>query len=142
MKPLSIQIHRQIRSELSDSAVRRIAKTVLHGEKWQGRGTLSIVLVDDAAIRDLNSRFLKKNRPTDVMAFPLGDEGEVWGEVYVSVDRTRGQAKDYGVTPVEELARCVIHGVLHLLGYDDVTVRQRSEMRRKEDLYLREVGEL
>jgi len=97
--------------------------------------------VDDAAIRDLNLRFLKKDRPTDVIAFGLGD-GDVWGEVYVSAERTAEQAGDYGVPPKEELARCVIHGVLHLLGYDDGTVRERRVMKGKEEEYLGKVGEL
>jgi probable rRNA maturation factor len=70
-----------------------------------------------------------------VIAFGLGD-GDVWGEVYVSAERTREQAADYGVPPKEELARCVIHGVLHLLGYDDGTVRERRAMKGKEEEYL------
>jgi probable rRNA maturation factor len=117
--------------------------------------------VDDDAIRDLNLRFLKKDRPTDVIAFELGGRvattsgllsgtdpnsrtfgGEVWGEVYVSAERTREQAVDYGVPPKEELARCVIHGVLHLLGYDDNTVRERRAMKGKEEEYLGKAGEL
>jgi probable rRNA maturation factor len=95
--------------------------------------------VDDAAIQYLNFRFLKKDCPTDVISFPIGEEVGLWGEVYVSVDRTREQAKDYGVPPSEELARCVIHGVLHLLGYDDGTARKREEMRGKEEEYLGKV---
>ena len=90
-------------------------------------------------IQDLNVRFLKRNRPTDVIAFPLGEDGDVWGEVVVSVERTTEQARAYGATPGEELARCVIHGVLHLLGYDDGTVRERKRMKEKEEAYLEAV---
>jgi probable rRNA maturation factor len=139
---LTVRVSRQARSELPDITVRHIAERVLAGEKRRGGGILSIVLVDDTAIRDLNFRFLRKDRPTDVIAFPLGDVKGIWGEVYVSMDRTRQHAKDFGVPPEEELARCVIHGVLHLLGYDDGTVREREEMRGKEEEYLGRVGRL
>ena len=111
--------------------------------------------MSDAVIRDINVRFLKKDRPTDVIAFELGDRaaatsgplsgtdlylrtfgGDVWGEVYVSAERTAEQAAEYGVPPAEETARCVIHGVLHLLGYGDGTVRERRAMKAKEEEYL------
>jgi probable rRNA maturation factor len=137
---LKIQVHRQTTAELPNQAIQRIADSVLQGEKAELSGVLSIVMVDDAAMRDLNLRFLKKDRPTDVIAFELGDGG-VWGEVYVSAERTREQAADYGVPPAEELARCVIHGLLHLLGYDDVTLRERRAMKGKEEEYLGKAGE-
>jgi probable rRNA maturation factor len=131
----NIRIHRQTRAELPSKVIQRIAYKVLRGEKANVSGALSIVLVDNDAISDLNRRFLKKNRPTDVIAFGFGDE-EVWGEVYVGAERTREQAGDYGVPPKDELARCVIHGVLHLLGYGDGTVRERRVMKGKEEEYL------
>jgi probable rRNA maturation factor len=134
---------------------------VLRGEKAKPAGALSIVLVNDAAIQDINVRFLRRNRPTDVIAFELGGRaatsvaplsgtdpdsgtfgGDMWGEVYVSTERTSEQALDYGVPPKEELARCVIHGVLHLLGYDDGTARERAAMRAKEEEYLGKVNRL
>ncbi len=139
-----IQRNRKAPSPLPDRTVRRIAETVLagegHGRKGLPKGELSVVLTDNAFIRELNARFLRKDRPTDVIAFPLGEEGGTWGEVYVSVERTGEQAAEYGVPPVQELARCVIHGVLHLLGYDDGTKSGREEMRRKEGEYLKKTG--
>ena len=109
----------------------------MKGEAWTGQGTLNIVLVDDLNIQGLNARFLSKDRPTDVMAFPFGEEkGGVWGEVYVSTDRAMAQASEYDVSYTHELSRLIIHGVLHLLGYDDSTVPQRRSMRAKESYYL------
>ncbi len=141
---MKVRIHRETRSPLPDRTVRRIAESVLAdetaGRKKRPEGELSVVLTDNAFIRGLNSRFLGKDRPTDVIAFPLGEEGGVWGEVYVSVDRTGEQAVEYGVSPEQELARCVIHGVLHLLGYDDGMKRDRDKMRRKEEEYLKKTG--
>jgi probable rRNA maturation factor len=141
---LNIRIHRRAPSPLPDKTVRRIAEAVLAGEgggaKGFAKGELSIVLADDAFLRGLNARFLKKDRPTDVIAFSLGEDGGPWGEIYVSVERTAEQAGQYGVHPKQELARCVIHGVLHLLGYEDATGRERDGMRRKEDEYLNGLG--
>lgn len=141
---MKVRIHREAPSPLPDRTVRRIAESVLAeetaGQKKQPAGELSVVLTDNAFIRGLNGRFLGKDRPTDVIAFSLGEEGGVWGEVYVSVERTREQAEEYGVLPEQELARCVIHGVLHLLGYDDGTERDRVRMRRKEEEYLKITG--
>ena len=111
-----------------------MGRSVLREEAWQGNGILSIVLVNDSEIQGLNARFLGKERPTDVIAFPLDNEGdEIWGEIYVSVDRAKEQAGDYDVTFTEELARLVIHGILHLLGYDDQKKSNRNEMMEKED---------
>jgi probable rRNA maturation factor len=117
--------------------LRRVGETVFSGEGWQGKGSLSIVLVDDDAIQELNSRFLHRDKPTDVMAFPLEDEAEgVWGEVYVSEERAAAQARTYGVSLKEEMARLVVHGMLHLLGYDDGDETARNAMRDREDMYL------
>ena len=117
--------------------VRRIGKAVLRGEGWKGGGILSIVLVDDSAIQELNSRFLQKDVATDVIAFPLEDEEEgVWGEVYISGERAKEQSSEYGVSFEEELARLIVHGVLHLVGYEDGNRSSRKRMREKEDYYL------
>lgn len=126
--------------EVSLKWIHRIGKAVLRGEGWKGKGNLSIILVDDKKIRELNRRFLQSDRPTDVMAFPLEDEDTgVWGEVYVNGDLAREQASIYGVSFEEELARLIVHGVLHLLGYDDGDENSREEMREREDHYLARV---
>lgn len=126
--------------EVSLKWIQRIGKAVLRGEGWKGKGTLSIVLVDDEEIRELNRRFLQSNRPTDVMAFPWEDEDTgVWGEVYVNRDLAREQAAMYGVSFEEELARLIVHGVLHLLEYDDGDENSREKMREREDHYLARV---
>jgi probable rRNA maturation factor len=117
--------------------IEKLGRSVLRKELWKGDGIFSIVLVNDSEIRNLNTRFLGKEYPTDVIAFPLDDEGdEIWGEIYVSVDRAREQAVDYNVTFQEELARLIIHGILHLLGYKDHAKSDRKKMKQKEDYYI------
>ena len=118
--------------------IRGVGETVLCGEDWSGKGSLSIVLIDDKDIRELNRRFLRKDRPTDVMAFPFGDE-DIWGEVYVNEERAKEQALMYEVTFDEELMRLVIHGVLHLIGYDDTNEEAQKKMREREDYYLNQI---
>ncbi|MEW5932762.1 MAG: rRNA maturation RNase YbeY [Bacillota bacterium] len=81
---------------------------------------MSVALVSDERIRELNSRFLGRDRPTDVLAFPLGDDAPgAWGEVVVSVDTARRQAGERNGDLQEELVLLAVHGVLHLLGRDD-----------------------
>lgn len=85
-------------------------------------GTVSVALVNDECIRDLNRRFLGRDRATDVLAFPLGrDQPGAWGEVVVSVDTARRQAQERNGDLGEELLLLAVHGTLHLLGRDDDT---------------------
>ena len=82
-------------------------------------GEVSLALLDDGAIRELNRRHLDHDRPTDVLAFALWDEGEpVVGDVYIGVEQARRQAAELGVPPDEELARLAVHGTLHVLGWE------------------------
>jgi probable rRNA maturation factor len=117
--------------------IKKAGQFVLREESWSGSGMLSIVLVDDSEIQKLNNEFLGKAFPTDVIAFPFPDaQDEIWGEIYISVDRAREQAKQYRVSYLEELVRLVIHGILHLLGYNDQIESDRKKMKEKEDCYL------
>jgi rRNA maturation RNase YbeY len=87
-------------------------------------------------IRSLNRRFLRHDSSTDVLAFPLGDQDVLEGEIYVNLDRARNQAARYRVSFAEELARLIIHGTLHLAGYDDSGTSAARRMKRIEDQYV------
>jgi len=115
----------------------RIARRVLTGERRK-RAVLRIIYIDDRSMIRLNSTYLRRRHATDVLSFPLGDgPGKgVEGEVYVNLDQARRQARRYRVTLKNEAARLVIHGVLHLLDYDDRLAREKREMSRLEDTYL------
>jgi probable rRNA maturation factor len=111
-----------------------------------------IMLVDDATIRELNRRFHGTDAPTDVLSFPLSDTepgaDEAWdpeaegpeGEVVVSVDTARREAASRGAAVQAELALYVIHGVLHLLGFDDRDETDRERMRAAEARHLEAAG--
>jgi rRNA maturation RNase YbeY len=102
-----------------------------------GSAEISVTLLDDDQIRELNAKYLGKDVPTDVLAFALGDEEAPLGDVYVGVPQARRQAEELGVPVTEELVRLVVHGTLHALGYDhpDGAERESSPMFvRQEDL--------
>lgn len=96
---------------------------------------VSVVLVNDRRIRAMNVEFLDHDYATDVITFPLDDEA-VDGEIYISVETAARQAKEYNVSFKQELLRLVIHGVLHLLGFDDATPELRGRMHQEENRVL------
>ena len=101
--------------------------------------TLSIALVSDATIGELNRQYLSRDGPTDVISFPLDGPGDrMVGDVYIGREQAERQAAEIGVTVREELIRLVVHGTLHVLGWDhpeDAAAREESAMyRRQEEL--------
>jgi rRNA maturation RNase YbeY len=97
---------------------------------------ITIVLSGNKLVRALNKKYLRHDYNTDVLAFSFGTGTTIDGEVYINVERARIQAKEFGASFGEEVARLVIHGTLHLVGYDDTTKREQEQMRTREDLYL------
>lgn len=95
---------------------------------------ISILLCDNRLIKELNKKYLKKNRPTDVLAFPLSDrlEPDYLGEVVVSVEKAVQIALEFGLRWQDELMLYVVHGILHLLGYDDRTEKKRKVLEKKQ----------
>lgn len=97
------------------------------------------MLSDHATVHELNRDFLSHDYETDVLSFPLSDNPDtsvVDGEVYVDLDTAHERCSEFGVTFKAETYRYVVHGLLHLLGYEDDTPALKNEMRQKEDFYL------
>ena len=112
--------------------VRRLCR-LLTKEFKPDAAAVNVVFVNDRRIHELNRRFLKRDRPTNVISFNcdepcLPGETRLLGEVYVSRDRARAQARDYGVSYASELRRLVLHGLFHLLG---LTHREMEPLHRK-----------
>jgi probable rRNA maturation factor len=112
--------------------VRRLCRLLAKDFKPKA-ASVNVVFVTDRRIHELNRRFLKRDRPTNVISFncnepQLPDEPRLLGEVYVSRDRARAQAREYGVSYASELRRLVLHGLLHLLG---LTHRKMEPLYRK-----------
>jgi probable rRNA maturation factor len=103
-------------------------------------GTLSVALVDDEEMRRIHRDFSGIDEPTDVLSFPLAGAGGVrdgiLGEVIVSAETARREARRRGLSPAREVALYAIHGALHLVGCDDKDAGRRRAMRRKEREYL------
>ncbi len=103
---------------------------------------IEIAVVDDRRIARLNRIYLRHNGPTDVLAFDLSGPGDAGlaGQVIVSAETARRQAKRFGHPIAGELALYVVHGLLHLLGYDDHRPRQRRRMHARQAELLAEAG--
>ena len=103
----------------SDAPRARLEEAVRRTLDDDGRSCeLSVTLVGDEEIIDLNQKYLRRDAATDVIAFSLGSEEAPLGDVYVGVDQARRQAEEHGVGLDEELVRLAVHGVLHVLGHD------------------------
>ncbi len=100
-------------------------------------GFVNFILCNDDYLLELNQRYLERDTLTDVIAFDYSEEeGEVSGDVFISIDRTSENAGTFGVTPDKELHRVIVHGTLHLCGHDDHSADGKPLMTAKEDKYL------
>lgn len=97
---------------------------------------INIILVDAKRLLEMNKQFLQHDFDTDVITFPMQENGPVEGEIYISLDQAASQANEFNVSFENELKRLIIHGCLHLCGYNDETVIEIQTMRKKEDLFL------
>src|SRR5262249_24290435 len=127
--------------EVDYPALREAVRAVLEGEQV-GEARISLAFVDDATIHGLNKRYINHDEPTDVLSFPLSNPGArvLEGELVVGVEVARRQAGERGHDVRSELALYVVHGLLHLCGYDDHTGSDAAEMRRLERHWLAALG--
>lgn len=131
----------QERVAIDRARMRHIVRTVLEGEQIKD-AEISLAFVDNPTIHRLNKQFLEHDEPTDVLSFPLSEPnaGRLSGELVIGVEVALEQAVSRGHAVEAELALYVIHGLLHLCGYDDKTAKAAKEMRARERHYLGELG--
>ncbi len=132
------------RFQFDEDKVRRIIENILSTENIN-EALVNIIFVDDKKITGLNKKYLDKDSTTDVISFLLESNVEkksLEGEVYANLEQIERQALEYKTTPLEEFFRIVIHGVLHLVGYDDLSPADKKNMTKKEDFYLTIVSPL
>jgi probable rRNA maturation factor len=121
--------------------MREIFLSVLH-EEGVSEADISLAFVDNSTIQQLNKRYLDHDAPTDVLSFPLNNPGSkrLTGELVIGAEVAEAEAKSRGHDVQAELALYVIHGLLHLCGYDDKSVADAQKMRERERHYLRLLG--
>jgi probable rRNA maturation factor len=121
--------------------MRQVVRAVLEGENL-GEAEISLAFVDSATIHALNRRYLQHDEPTDVLSFPLSEPSarKLAGELVIGAEVAREQAASRGHDVDAELALYVIHGLLHLCGYDDKTEDAAGRMHQRERHYLAQLG--
>ena len=115
--------------------IKSLIKRIIDENGKRGN-SIDIIFCSDPYLLMINKKFLNHNTYTDIITFNLGLEGEISGEIYISIDRVRENARKFNVTQQNELCRVIIHGILHLIGLDDKTIKEKVLMRSKEDYYL------
>jgi len=99
---------------------------------------INIIFTSEIIVSALKKKFFSKNQWTDVIAFPMHDKNDdiIEGEIYISMPTAKENAREYNQPYEKEVARLIIHGSLHLLGYDDRTKKQKIDMSNLEELFL------
>ena len=140
MSKISIQSPQEI-VPLDRARLREVARAVLEGEAVKDY-EISLVFVDNATIHRLNKQYLDHDEPTDVLSFPYSaaNAKKLEGELIMGVEIAKEQAIERGHDVQAELALYVIHGLLHLCGFDDKSTRDEKRMRERERHYLLQLG--
>jgi len=149
---VDVQFHVRRRSGARPDrpALRAVCAAALSGEGVSGSVMLTITIVDDAEIQEINREHRGIDKATDVLSFPLVDDATAFalppgeprelGDVIVSYPRTVAQAEEYGHSVQRELAYLVVHGVLHIMGHDHEESDEQAVMRAREEAALAVVG--
>ena len=131
--------------------IRRCCNAVLINEHFEGSAEISVRFVDDEIIHELNREYRHVDRSTDVLSFPLGENGvydinhdtgaKILGDIVISMQHAVMQAELYGHSLQREIAFLTVHSMLHLLGYDhEAEGLERVRMREKEEAVLTQLG--
>ncbi|MDN5330984.1 MAG: putative rRNA maturation factor [Tepidanaerobacteraceae bacterium] len=132
-----------------EELITKAVELTLNLEGADTKVEVSVALVDNAYIRELNKTYRGKYAPTDVLSFPIGEESLVdeneeierlLGDIVVSLEKAEEQANDYGHSFEREVIYLIVHGTLHLLGYDHENEEERKVMREKEERTLKALG--
>ena len=126
-----IGIHNLTENQIEEDLIKKISQKVLEEERK--KGDISLIFIGPGRMRELNKRYRRKNRVTDVLTF-----GEDLKEIVICLREVKKNARRFNLSFEEELARVLIHGILHLLGYNHEGPKKEAEkMRKKEEYYLR-----
>ena len=136
MKEPNISFHSVGRFSLKTEAAVAACIKAIAAEESRKVGDITFVFCDDNYLLKINKEFLDHDTYTDIITFDYSVGNEIISEVYVSTDRVEENAKKYKQTFENEIHRVMIHGVLHLCGYNDKLAEEKQIMREKENHYL------
>lgn len=141
-----IEVFNQTKEEIDLKSIKKISKFVLKKEKIKN-GIINIILVGEEEIQKINREYRNIDKVTDVISFALEENeklsfsfGRLLGDIYVCIPRMKQQAIEYGHSEKRELSFLVVHGILHLLGYDHMKKEEEEVMFKKQELILNEYG--
>ena len=119
--------------------IKKLILKVIKGERVKESGWINICFVDNTQIKKFNAKFLKTKSSTDVLAFNLSEKKErkiILADIMISTQEALKQAANFKTTPDYELSLYVVHGLLHILGFNDRSRGEKKLMRKKESRYV------
>ena len=125
-----------IRFELKQKRLNNSWLKMVAGSEVRRLGAVNIIFCSDPYILNINLQYLSHDYFTDIITFDYSQKPVVSGDLFISVDSVRENSVFYGTEFNEELHRVIVHGILHLIGYDDHTDKDTAVMRSKENYYL------
>ena len=124
------------RADIKDNSFNKICEGVFN-DKNHEKANITLILSGDEKLRELKNTFFQQDVFTDVITFNLEETGDpIEGEIYISLERVKENARKFKQNADMELRRVIIHGCLHLMGFDDQTSEDKKEMTRLENHYL------
>lgn len=133
---MHVHYRNEVRGSGVDARALKATMRTLLDAVDEPESTISVTIVNDDAIRAINREHRGKDKPTDVLSFPLEPEPfsqeRLLGDIVISIDTARRQAADYDAPVQREINRLLIHGLLHVLGHDHMEPEERDEMEREE----------
>ncbi len=133
---MHVHYRNDVRGSRVDARALKATMRTLLNAVGEPESTISVTIVDDEAIREINREHRGKDTATDVLSFPLEPEPfsqeRLLGDIVISIDTARRQAADYDAPVQREIYRLLIHGLLHVLGHDHMKSRERNVMEREE----------
>ena len=117
------------------SLVKSWLKSIIYSYNFK-IGDISFVFVSDAEILQVNNQYLSHNYYTDIITFSYNSGNTISGDIFISIDTVFINAKKFNVEFIEELHRVIVHGILHLVGFNDSTESEKLKMKEMEDRYL------
>lgn len=144
----NIEIFKEVEEEIKElDTVEKVLYSAIEKEKLENV-SFNLIIVDNEYIHELNKTYRNIDRETDVITFALEDEDtiiipdeeRILGDIYISIDKAKQQAKEYGHSLLRELSFLAVHGFYHLLGYDHQTPEEEKVMFQKQEEVLESYG--